>query len=1232
MKFKTTFETIKLNVLDLIKYQKWLASANGIQLTTWEALKAGIASTIKVMAKWLLTTPAGWATIAITAIVGVVAAVNSYNEAIREGIETANEANSTTKETITSLEDYKKTIDDLKKSLDSGVLSEEDAYDARKQLMTIQDDLIKNFGLEKDAIDLVNGGLKEQIALLDNASRETASNYLRENKKAIEDAKKTVETKQTYYAGIDYVWLEDLGDFSFELDEAFDGINRDAYSFDFIAYNKTADEAIQYYTDLYEFTQKYKEENKASLGQTEKGLENIDHILSAISDKINKINNEDYKNAKQLYETATEYLLVTDSAYRDLYADIVNAKNNYQEAVTKDNQDGIKKSITALEQAYSNYQDAFNQGLITDTGVSNWFEQFYNDFQTESRKYQFKIDVEANVDNLDTAIQIALGRTGKTNLSKTEVLNLEFSTNPEDIQAFNSLNYIAEQYGLTVEGLIPLLQDLGYVQKEITNNHKKNTEETKTLSEIIETVSEKTSAFAEALSEIEESGEISGETYANLISLNKNYAECFTVVDGKIQLIDGWREKLKELETQEYLNEKASLAAARAELTLAMAREQAVTTNRDTTRISELQKLINEVDLELAALDSEYKGLFNVTADDGGTDPIKAAFEKEYNEWQHLISTGEATVDEFITWLDQEYKDTFSDLTKYQEEYNKYEEEVYNARKKREQELFDLKISNHETLAEILTDGVKDSEIKNFNETMQSIYGLGNVDLTKRPMVNSDTMRKAGYDVEDGSTATVYSGLEFLKQGDKYVAVHYTPILPDGTVLDKNTLYDYLDNTLNGSQNILDADNKGIILKVDSGFEITEEDIKSLEDGIPTENISNIIKICDEWDVSLHDVQASWVELQNAINGDYSVSDELRLANEQLNYALGEIDTRIAELRNSGKTDVDEEIQELLDKKQSIRDTIDNNNVSIVENEKTYWENLKQEVEDYYDKEIEKLQSILDEEEKINKQEELRNNLIKARQDLENAKKNRNQLVFANGSFEYTVDQEAVEQAVEAEKDARRELERFEIEQDIKELDEQRNEKLDAINAVIEKVDEHLKELNGEIDPTSSDSEVISKAGATDEANKAQNAHDSLSKDDKSDTSTEVKTDTVVVEQTGQPASDNTGIQGTKQLYTIDEAAKILADRLGVSVDSDIWKNFATSVVSNGSPQSSPLSGIQNQNVYNNSTVDNSIRIGTINNNVTVAEGTTKQQVQSMLDGFASEVVGSLKSLRTKTT
>ena len=68
----------------MINYQKWLAAANGIQLNSWKALKAGIVSTTKAMGVWLTTTPAGWATMAVIAIVGVVAAYNALTDSVEE--------------------------------------------------------------------------------------------------------------------------------------------------------------------------------------------------------------------------------------------------------------------------------------------------------------------------------------------------------------------------------------------------------------------------------------------------------------------------------------------------------------------------------------------------------------------------------------------------------------------------------------------------------------------------------------------------------------------------------------------------------------------------------------------------------------------------------------------------------------------------------------------------------------------------------------------------------------------------------------------------------------------------------------------------------------------------------------------------------------------------------------------------------------------------------------------
>lgn len=86
------------------------------------------------------------------------------------------------------LDGYKSKISDLKESLDSGTLSEQEAYQARKDLLDVQDELIDKYGAEVEGVDLLNGSLETQIALLDELSNEKASIWLNENAEAIKKA------------------------------------------------------------------------------------------------------------------------------------------------------------------------------------------------------------------------------------------------------------------------------------------------------------------------------------------------------------------------------------------------------------------------------------------------------------------------------------------------------------------------------------------------------------------------------------------------------------------------------------------------------------------------------------------------------------------------------------------------------------------------------------------------------------------------------------------------------------------------------------------------------------------------------------------------------------------------------------------------------------------------------------------------------------------------------------
>ena len=140
----------------------------------------------------------------------------------------------------------------------------------------------------------------------------------------------------------------------------------------------------------------------------------------------------------------------------------------------------------------------------------------------------------------------------------------------------------------------------------------------------------------------------------------------------------------------------------------------------------------------------------------------------------------------------------------------------------------------------------------------------GNVGLTIRPVIDSSAMQAAGWDVEDGSIATTFTQGEFIWQGDEengqYVYVHYTPITPDGKVMTPENMSDYLYGTLEGAQNILDADDKGLVLKVDTvPQDISEKDIKDLQEkGTQSSSMKTFLGQMGQWDDSLHDVQAGY--------------------------------------------------------------------------------------------------------------------------------------------------------------------------------------------------------------------------------------------------------------------------------------------------------------------------------------------------------------------------------------
>ena len=149
-----------------------------------------------------------WATLAANPLIliaagvtAAVAAVSAYNHSIEEAVSSARESGNAWEESHSSLQDNVTKIEELRAALESGTLSEQEAAQAKSELLSIQESLSESYGNQVEGIDLLNGSLTEQLALLDKVAQKEAETFKNENKKGIDKARTEMEKDRHTYLG-----------------------------------------------------------------------------------------------------------------------------------------------------------------------------------------------------------------------------------------------------------------------------------------------------------------------------------------------------------------------------------------------------------------------------------------------------------------------------------------------------------------------------------------------------------------------------------------------------------------------------------------------------------------------------------------------------------------------------------------------------------------------------------------------------------------------------------------------------------------------------------------------------------------------------------------------------------------------------------------------------------------------------------------------------------------------
>lgn len=500
------------------------------------------------------------------AIQWIAKLIDSLHTSEKEAAEAARNAvkdsQNLTKE-FKSLEEYKDQIRKLRESLDSNNLSQAEAYDARQKLLTIQDELISKFGLEKEGINLVTGAIEEQIDVIDEYDKKNAREWLNNNQKSINEAIEFFDSGiiDDSYTITNWAPTENVKKMveAYASDQKYiftsgGRVYQDVKFMGPVEKVKSEVEAFQDWLGIKEWEMRDELNELTSLPLDEQTKDVSSRIASLQAD-IDQLQDyredlgEEYKNwfgddskyatNKALMDETKQKTALAN--YSDQYMKILKAQNDFKEAQAKGDEEGMNEALDALHSATSEAMD--------DAG--EWYmDEFFGELDKEFAAEEFELNVKTDEDGLKTQIQGIIKDSGLSALDNNQIkdminrgLDVEGAVDEsgayteEQISGLVELKTTADNAGISIETLISILTNLGLIKgrpAEAINS----IESTGKAYSMLASEAEKYNSINETLNESVYDGiKISKDQYealSELIGAEKEFADCIDTTDGYV--------------------------------------------------------------------------------------------------------------------------------------------------------------------------------------------------------------------------------------------------------------------------------------------------------------------------------------------------------------------------------------------------------------------------------------------------------------------------------------------------------------------------------------------------------------------------------------------------------------------------------------------------------------------------------------------------------------------------
>ena len=614
----------------------------------------------------------------VTAALGIgYAAYSIYRSSIDEAVNSAKKAGSEWESNTTTLQEQVDRITELREALSSGTLTEQEAADAKNELLSIQESLSESYGKQVAGIDLINGSLTEQIALLGKVSEKQAEQFQNENKKGIKEAEKQIEKKRHTYLGQFYdngsdeseaikKTIKNLQDkygkdvFTTELGS--DGITMDVH---FKADASTAKEALNdFMTDVSNIEKQYGESDILDLmsDNASAGLEKANDVLTEYGDL--------YKQAQQAKLVADEDLFKAPSGKEQTAVkwlnDYTKAVENYNDALSNGNPDAIAQASTQFEAV-----DSAVQSLLKNSDMSQFADQFaevkdqLNESAVSANKFneaisgndtsKFGKEVKKNADALkdlgltDTDFRYTFETDG-VEKGKDQVNAL--------VDAAVECGLISDTSSGEVQKLADTLSGLGIVAsttgEEVSNSATETASAVDTMTTALDAAKEKQTNLLSALSDSRSATGLTTEDINNVTTAFKDLdnfdpASIFEETATGVHLnTEALKEYNEELELQTKNNFAEAIADKQKEINEAQANNKSQDViNGLQSELQSLKLLANEYD----GMTSSYNKFVNATSSANERDSFENV-AKNYDSIGKLIQEGWVTDDSVTSYLD----------------------------------------------------------------------------------------------------------------------------------------------------------------------------------------------------------------------------------------------------------------------------------------------------------------------------------------------------------------------------------------------------------------------------------------------------------------------------------------------------------------------------------------------------------------------------------------------------